>query len=74
MDPPILSQIGMVWLCGGCETTFEGNGSLCGIPTVYCARILLRMLVGLPPHEILSVSSLFEIHVIDCTVLYLLSY
>jgi hypothetical protein len=23
------------------------NGSLCGIPTVYCARILLRMLVGL---------------------------
>jgi hypothetical protein len=45
-----------VYLCGGYETTFEDNESLRGIPIIYCAHTLLRMLVGLTPREILSVS------------------
>jgi len=45
-----------VKLWGGYEKTFEGNGSFCGIPIIYFAHTLLHMLVGLTPHEILSVS------------------
>ena len=45
-----------VKLWGGYEKTFEGNGSFCGIAIIYFAHTLLHMLVGLTPHEILSVS------------------
>ena len=45
-----------VKLWGSYKKTFEGNGSFCGIPIIYFAHTLLHMLVGLTPHEILSVS------------------